>query len=124
MAFGDLMGMMKQAKELQARMEAMQQEVAAMEVDGSSGGGLVKVTMNGKGEMRKLSIDPSLMKPEEAEIVEDLVVTACNDARAKAEAALAEKMRAMTGSPAAAGHEAAFLGTAWPNPSPAPRSSG
>jgi len=55
------------------------------------------VTMNGKGEMRKLSIDPSLMKPEEAEIVEDLIVTACNDARAKAEAALAEKMRAMTG---------------------------
>jgi hypothetical protein len=97
MAFGDLMGMMKQAKELQAKMEAMQQEVAAMEVDGSSGGGLVKVTMNGKGEMRKLSIDPSLMKPEEAEIVEDLIVTACNDARAKAEAALAEKMRAMTG---------------------------
>jgi len=97
MAMGDLMGMMKQAKELQARMEAMQQEVAAMEVDGSSGGGLVKVTMNGKGEMRKISIDPSLMKPEEAEIVEDLVVTACNDARAKAEAALAEKMRAMTG---------------------------
>ena len=97
MAIGDLMGMMKQAKELQARMEAMQQEVAAMEVDGSSGGGLVKVTMNGKGEMRKISIDPSLMKPEEAEIVEDLVVTACNDARAKAEAALAEKMRAMTG---------------------------
>jgi DNA-binding YbaB/EbfC family protein len=97
MAFGDLMGMMKQAKELQSRMEAMQQEVAAMEVDGSAGGGLVKVTMNGKGEMRKISIDPSLMKPEEAEIVEDLIVTACNDARAKAEAALAEKMRSMTG---------------------------
>jgi DNA-binding YbaB/EbfC family protein len=97
MAFGDLMGMMKQAKELQAKMEAMQQEVAAMEVDGSSGGGLVRVTMNGKGEMRKISIDPSLMKPEEAEIVEDLIVTACNDARAKAEAALAEKMRSMTG---------------------------
>ena len=97
MAFGDLMGMMKQAKELQARMEAMQQEVAALEVDGSGGGGLVRVTMNGKGEMRKISIDPSLMKPEEAEIVEDLIVTACNDARAKAEAALAEKMRSMTG---------------------------
>ena len=97
MAFGDLMGMMKQAKELQARMEAMQQEVAAMEVYGSSGGGLVKVTMNGKGEMRKISIDPSLMKPEESEIVEDLIVTACNDARAKAEAVLAEKMRSMTG---------------------------
>jgi DNA-binding YbaB/EbfC family protein len=97
MAFGDLMGMMKQAKELQARMEAMQQEVAALEVDGSAGGGLVKVTMNGKGEMKKISIDPSLMKPEEAEIVEDLVVAACNDARTKAEAKLAEKMREMTG---------------------------
>ena len=97
MAIGDLMGMMKQAKELQAKMESLQQEVAAMEVSGSSGGGLVKVTMNGKGEMRSLSIDPSLMKPEEAEIVEDLIVTAVNDARAKSEAALAEKMRSMTG---------------------------
>jgi DNA-binding YbaB/EbfC family protein len=97
MAIGDLMGMMKQAKELQARMEAMQQEVAAMEVSGASGGGLVKVTMNGKGEMRAIAIDPSLMKPEEAEIVEDLIVTAVNDARAKAEAALSEKMRSMTG---------------------------
>ncbi len=97
MAIGDLMGMMKQAKELQAKMEALQQEVAAMEVTGASGGGLVKVTMNGKGEMRAISIDPSLMKPEEAEIVEDLIVTAVNDARAKSEAALAEKMRSMTG---------------------------
>ena len=68
-----------------------------MEVLGASGGGLVKVTMNGKGDLKAISIDPSLMKPEEAEIVEDLIVTACNDARAKAEAALAEKMRAMTG---------------------------
>jgi DNA-binding YbaB/EbfC family protein len=97
MAIGDLMGMMKQAKELQAKMEALQQEVAAMEVTGASGGGLVKVTMNGKGEMRAIAIDPSLMKPEESEIVEDLIVTAVNDARAKAEAALAEKMRSMTG---------------------------
>ncbi len=97
MAIGDLMGMMKQAKELQSKMESMQQEVAAMEVLGASGGGLVKVTMNGKGDLKAISIDPSLMKPEEAEIVEDLIVTACNDARAKAEAALAEKMRAMTG---------------------------
>jgi DNA-binding YbaB/EbfC family protein len=97
MAIGDLMGMMKQAKELQAKMESLQQEVAAMEVGGAAGGGLVKVTMNGKGEMRSISIDPSLMKPEEAEIVEDLIVTAVNDARAKSEAALAEKMRSMTG---------------------------
>ena len=97
MAFGDLMGMMKQAKELQARMEAMQEEVAALEVEGSAGGGYVKVTMNGKGVMRSIRIDPSLMKPDEAEIVEDLIVAACNDARAKAEAALADKMREMTG---------------------------
>jgi nucleoid-associated protein EbfC len=97
MAFGDLMGMMKQAKELQSRMEAMQEEVAALEVSGSAGGGLVTVTMNGKSEMRSIKIDPSLMKTEEAEIVEDLIVAACNDARARAEAALAEKMREMTG---------------------------
>jgi DNA-binding YbaB/EbfC family protein len=97
MAIGDLMGMMKQAKELQARMEAMQQEVAALEVEGNAGGGLVKVTMTGKSEMKSIKIDPSLLKPEEAEIVEDLIVAACNDARAKAEAALAAKMREMTG---------------------------
>jgi len=97
MAFGDLMGMMKQAKELQGRMEAMQEEVSALEVEGAAGGGLVTVTMSGKSEMRAIKIDPSLMKPEEAEIVEDLIVAACNDARAKAEALLAEKMREMTG---------------------------
>lgn len=97
MAFGDLMGMMKQAKELQGRMEAMQEEVSALEVEGAAGGGLVTVTMSGKSEMRAIKIDPSLMKPEEAEIVEDLIVAACNDARVKAEALLAEKMREMTG---------------------------
>ncbi len=97
MAMGDLMGMMKQAKELQARMEAMQAEVAALEVGGSAGAGLVNVTMNGKGEMKAIRIDPSLLKPDEAEILEDLVIAAVNDARAKAEAALADKMREMTG---------------------------
>jgi len=97
MAIGDLMGMMKQAKELQARMEAMQEEIAALEIEGSAGGGLVKVVMNGKGEMRSISIDPSLLKPEEAEIVEDLIVAASREARAKAEEALAGKMREMTG---------------------------
>lgn len=97
MAFGDLMGMMKQAKELQEKMESMQQEVAALEVEGTAGAGLVTVTMNGKSEMKTIKIDPSLMKPEEGEIVEDLIVAACNDARAKAEALLAEKMSEMTG---------------------------
>jgi hypothetical protein len=97
MAMGDLMGMMKQAKELQARMEAMQAEIAALEVAGTAGGGLVTVTMTGKGEMKTIRIDPSLLTPAESEILEDLIVAAVNDARAKAEAALAEKMRALTG---------------------------
>jgi DNA-binding YbaB/EbfC family protein len=97
MAFGDMMGMMKQAKALQERMEALQQEIAATEIEGSAGGGLVKVVMTGKSEMKKIHIDPSLLKPEESEILEDLIVAAANDARARAEAALAEKMREMTG---------------------------
>ena len=97
MAFGDMMDMMKQAKELQGKMEQLQAEVSAMEVAGSSGGGLVSVVMTGKSEMKRVKIDPSLLKPEEAEIVEDLIVAAVNDARAKAEAALADKMRELTG---------------------------
>jgi len=97
MAIGDLMGMMKQAKELQAKMEAMQAEVAAIEVSGTAGGGLVTVVMTGKGEMKRIAIDPSLMTPGEREILEDLIVAATNDARAKAEQKLADKMREMTG---------------------------
>jgi DNA-binding YbaB/EbfC family protein len=97
MAFGDMMGMMKQAKQLQERMEALQQEIALTEIEGSAGGGLVTVVMTGKSELKKIHIDPSLLKPEEAEILEDLIVAAANDARARAEAALAEKMREMTG---------------------------
>lgn len=97
MALGDMMGMMKQARELQTRMEQLQQEVAAMEITGTSGGGLVTVTMTGKSEMKRIAIDPSLVKPEETEILEDLVVAAVNDARAKAEAALADRMRELTG---------------------------
>lgn len=97
MAMGDLSGLMKQAKQLQERMGQLQEEVSAMEIEGSAGGGLVTVVMTGKSEMKRLKIDPSLMKPEEAEIVEDLIVAAVNDARAKAEAALADKMRELTG---------------------------
>ncbi len=97
MAMGDLTGLMKQAKQLQERMGQLQEEVSAMEIEGSAGGGLVTVVMTGKSEMKRLKIDPSLMKPEEAEIVEDLIVAAVNDARAKAEAALADKMRELTG---------------------------
>jgi DNA-binding YbaB/EbfC family protein len=97
MAIGDLMGMMQKARELQTKMEQLQQEVAAMEVVGTAGAGLVTVTMTGKSEMKAVRIDPSLIKPDESEILEDLIVAAVNDARAKAEAALQDRMRELTG---------------------------
>jgi DNA-binding YbaB/EbfC family protein len=97
MAMGDLIGMMKQAKQLQEKMEQLQAEVAAMEISGTAGGGLVTVTTNGKAELKQVKVDPGLLKPEDVEILEDLIVAAVNDARQKADAALAEKMRAMTG---------------------------
>ena len=97
MALGDLMGMMKQAKQLQEKMQTVQEEIAAMSVDGASGGGLVSVVTNGKGDVRSVRIDPSLLKPEEVEILEDLLVAALGDARSKAEAAVAQKMQAVTG---------------------------
>ena len=91
------MGLMKQAAELKTKMEAMQAELDRIEVEGVAGGGLVTVRLTGKGEMKGLAIDATLMKPDEKEIVEDLVVTAHADARRKAEALLQEKMQALTG---------------------------
>jgi hypothetical protein len=93
----DLMGVMKQVGEMQARMQKMQEELGALEIEGQAGAGLVKVTLSGKGEVRRVSIDPSLMKPDETEILEDLVVAAAQDARAKLDAQLQEKMQEMTG---------------------------
>lgn len=93
----DLMKMMKQAQDLQSRMQKMQEELAALEIAGQSGAGAVQVTLNGKGEMRALKIDPDLMKPGEAEIVEDLVIAAFQDAKAKVEAAMQAKMQEVTG---------------------------
>ena len=93
----DILGMMSKAKELQSKMQDMQAEVANIEVEGSSGAGLVKVVMTAKGDLRKLSIDPSLLKPEDVEILEDLITAAHADARAKAERTMAEKMEALTG---------------------------
>lgn len=93
----DLMGMMGQIKQLQEKMQQLQTELEATEVSGTSGGGLVTVTLSAKGEMRGLSIDPSLMKPDEKEIVEDLVTAAHADARAKAEKLVQEKAGALTG---------------------------
>ena len=89
--------MLKQAQQMQAKMAEMQAQLADTTVDGIAGGGLVTVTLNGKGEMRGLKIDPSLFKPDEAEILEDLVVAAHADAKAKAEAKAAEAMKELTG---------------------------
>jgi len=93
----DILGMMSKAKELQSKMQDMQAEVANIEVEGSAGAGLVTLVMTAKGDLRKLTIDPSLLKPEEVEILEDLIAAAHADARAKAERTMAEKMEALTG---------------------------
>ena len=93
----DFLGMMKQAAELQSKMQAMQDELGQVEVEGISGGGVVSVRMTGKMEVKAVKIDPSLMKADEREILEDLLVTALNDAKRKAEAAMQEKMQAFTG---------------------------
>ena len=93
----DFLGMMKQAAQLQSKMKAMQDELEHVEVEGLSGGGLVTVRMTAKMEVKAVKIDPSLVKADEVEILEDLMVTALNDARRKAEAAMAEKMQSLTG---------------------------
>lgn len=89
--------MMKQAQELQGKMQQMQGELDTLECKGTSGAGLVTVTLNGKGDMTGLKIDPSLVKPDEAEILEDLIVAAHTDAKTKMEALLQDKMKDITG---------------------------
>jgi DNA-binding YbaB/EbfC family protein len=97
----DLMKMMAQAQEqaqaLQGRMQKLQEDLVHLEVEGQSGGGLVKVKLNGKLEARSLKIDPSLIKPEDAEMLEDLIVAAFQDAKGKAEAAVQAKVQELTG---------------------------
>ena|SRR5437764_11584152 len=93
----DFLGLMKQAAELRSKMEAMQAELGNLEVEGVSGGGLVTVKLSGKGEIRGVNLDDSLIKPAEKQILEDLIVAAHSDARRKAEALLQEKMKALTG---------------------------
>ncbi len=92
----DFLGMMKQAKVLQEKMQGLQAEIIALEATGTAGAGLVTVTVDGKGGLKAIKIDPSLAKPDEIEILEDLVIAAANDARSKAEAMAAEKMKALT----------------------------
>jgi nucleoid-associated protein EbfC len=93
----DFLGMMKQAAQLQSKMQAMQEELGNVEVEGIAGGGLVSVRLTAKMDVKGVKIDPSLLKPEESEIVEDLLVTAFGDARRKAEAAMQEKMQSLAG---------------------------
>jgi DNA-binding YbaB/EbfC family protein len=93
----DFLGLMKQAAELKSKMEAMQAELDQIEVEGTSGGGLVAVKLSGKGEMKGLKIDDTLLQPSEKEILEDLVVAAHADARRKAETLLQEKMQSVAG---------------------------
>jgi DNA-binding YbaB/EbfC family protein len=93
----DFLGLMKQAAELKSKMEALQAELDQIEVEGSSGAGLVTIRVTAKGAMKAVRIDPSLVKPDEAEVLEDLIVAAHDDARRKAEAVLQEKMQGLTG---------------------------
>ena len=93
----NLGNMLKEAQKLQSRMTEMQQKLAETEMVGTAGGGMVNVTLNGKGEMRKVKIDPSLADPNEMEILEDLIVAAANDAKAKIDAHLQTEMAQLTG---------------------------
>jgi DNA-binding YbaB/EbfC family protein len=93
----NLGNMLKEAQKLQSRMAEMQAKLAETEVAGAAGAGLVKVTLNGKGEMRAIKIDPSLAEPGEIEVLEDLIVAACNDAKTRLEAHLQEEMGKLTG---------------------------
>lgn len=93
----DFMGMMKQAAQLQSKMQELQAELDQINVEGTAGGGMVTVTLTAKGDMKGTKIDGSLMKPDETEILEDLLVAAHADARRKAEAVMQDKMKAVTG---------------------------
>jgi hypothetical protein len=89
--------MMKQAQQMQAKMAEMQAALDTIEITGNAGGGMVVVTMSGKGELRKVKIDPKLASPSDVEMLEDLIVAAGNDAKQKVEAHVAEKMKELTG---------------------------
>ena len=89
--------MMKQAQEMQAKMAEMQKRLEQIEVTGQSGAGMVQVTLTGKGDARRVVLDPKIVDAQEKEVLEDLLVAAINDARAKAETRMAEEMAKLTG---------------------------
>ena len=89
--------MMKQAQEMQARMTALQTQLESVEMTGAAGGGMVEVTLTGKGEVRRIKIDKALLDPDEVEVLEDLVRAAFNDAKMRVESHVAEEMSKLTG---------------------------
>src|SRR5689334_4002652 len=93
----NLAGLMKQASQMQAKMQEMQAKLESMEAEGVSGAGMVSVTLNGKGEMRRVKVDPKLADPNEMEMLQDLIVAAHNEAKRKIEAAASEEMQKITG---------------------------
>ena len=94
---GNMMDLVKQAQAMQSRMQELQAELERAEIEGSSGGGLVRVTLNGKGDLKRVAIDPSLIKPDEAEVLQDLLVAAHADAKGRSEAEMQKRMADMAG---------------------------
>ena len=88
---------MKQAQQMQTKMAELQEQLTALEVSGSAGGGMVQVTMSGKGELRGVKIDPTLANPDDVEVLEDLIMAAANDAKSKVEVRVQEEMQKLTG---------------------------
>ena len=93
----NIAGFMKQATQMQAKMAEMQAKLESMEVEGSAGAGMVTAVLSGKGELRRVAIDPKLADPEEMEMLQDLVVAAHAEAKRKLEALTAEEMEKVTG---------------------------
>ena len=93
----NLAGLMKQASQMQAKMQEMQARLETTEVQGVSGAGMVSLTLNGKGELKRVKVDPKLADPAEMEMLEDLIVAAHADAKSKLEAVTAEEMQKVTG---------------------------
>lgn len=92
----DIMGMMKKAQAMQAKLQEAQDELGRLEVEGASGGGMVTIAMTAKGELKAVRIDPSLMVPTDKEMLEDLIMAAFADAKVKADRLAAEKMQSLT----------------------------
>ena len=93
----NLAGLMKQASQMQSKMEEMQERLQTMEIDGESGAGMVRITLNGKGDLRRIKIDPKIVDPADTEMLEDLILAAHRDARDKVDASSKAEMQKLTG---------------------------